>query len=113
MSITETSAFRFPYQGDAATREKINAGAIEYQDMHLSHVGTLVRYGYMGKLDFGLIMFPDQTGDSCLQDGPIYVNVGVGHEATINTTLAATKPNNPCTTPIKPQDVDLPDIIFN
>ena len=55
MSITETSAFRFPYQGDAATREKINAGAIEYQDMHLSHAGTLVRYGYMGKLDFAVI----------------------------------------------------------
>ena len=28
--------FRFPYQGDAVTREKINAGVIEYQDMHLS-----------------------------------------------------------------------------
>jgi MYXO-CTERM domain-containing protein len=47
-------------------------------------------------------MFPDQTGDSCLQDGPIYANVGVGHEAMINATLAVTKPNNPCTTPIKP-----------
>ena len=61
MSITEAQAFRFPYQGDAATREKINAGAIEYQDMHLSHVGTLVRYGYYGKgrpgnrIDFALI----------------------------------------------------------
>ena len=59
MSIVEASRFRFPYQGDAATREKINAGLIEYQDMHLSHVGTLVRYGYYGKgknnLDFCLI----------------------------------------------------------
>src|SRR5512140_1995672 len=61
MSITEAQEFRFPYQGDAATREKINAGAIEYQDMHLSHVGTLVRYGYYGKgragnrIDFALV----------------------------------------------------------
>jgi succinyl-CoA:acetate CoA-transferase len=55
MSITEAQAFRFPYQGDAATREKINAGVIEYQDMHLSHVGTLVRYGYYGKVNFALI----------------------------------------------------------
>src|ERR687887_993279 len=55
MSLTEAQQFRFPYQGDAATREKINAGAIEYQDMHLSHVGTLVRYGYYGKLDFAVI----------------------------------------------------------
>ncbi|HEY6003176.1 MAG TPA: succinate CoA transferase [Anaeromyxobacter sp.] len=61
MSITDAQAFRFPYQGDATTREKINAGAMEYQDMHLSHVGTLVRYGYYGKgrpgnrIDFALI----------------------------------------------------------
>ena len=55
MSIVDAQAFRFPYQGDAATREKINAGVIEYQDMHLSHVGTLVRYGYYGKIDFALI----------------------------------------------------------
>jgi succinyl-CoA:acetate CoA-transferase len=55
MSITDSQEFRFPYQGDAATREKINAGAMEYQDMHLSHVGTLVRYGYYGKIDFAVI----------------------------------------------------------
>jgi succinyl-CoA:acetate CoA-transferase len=55
MSLVDAQAFRFPYQGDAVTREKINAGAMEYQDMHLSHVGTLVRYGYYGKIDFALV----------------------------------------------------------
>ncbi|HEU4401969.1 MAG TPA: succinate CoA transferase [Candidatus Polarisedimenticolia bacterium] len=55
MSMTEASRFRFPYQGDAAAREKINAGLIEYQDMHLSHAGTLVRYGYYKKVDFALV----------------------------------------------------------
>jgi len=55
MSVTETQEFRFPYQGDAAAREKINAGLIEYQDMHLSHVGTLVRYGYYGKVNFAIV----------------------------------------------------------
>ncbi|HVP68924.1 MAG TPA: acetyl-CoA hydrolase/transferase family protein [Anaeromyxobacteraceae bacterium] len=55
MSITEAQEFRFPYQGDAAAREKINSGLIEYQDMHLSHVGTLVRYGYYGKVNFAVI----------------------------------------------------------
>jgi len=55
MSMTDAQAFRFPYQGDATTREKVNAGAMEYQDMHLSHVGTLVRYGYYGKVNFALI----------------------------------------------------------
>jgi len=55
MSVTEAQSFRFPYQGDAAAREKINAGLIEYQDMHLSHVGSLVRYGYYGKINFAVI----------------------------------------------------------
>jgi succinyl-CoA:acetate CoA-transferase len=55
MSIVEAQRFRFPYQGDAATREKINAGLIEYQDMHLSHAGSLVRHGHYGKIDFALI----------------------------------------------------------
>jgi len=55
MSFVEASRFRFPYQGDAVTREKINSGLIEYQDMHLSHAGTLVRYGYYGKINFAII----------------------------------------------------------
>lgn len=66
MSLTEATAFRFPYQGDASTREKINAGAIEYQDMHLSHMGTLVRYGYYGKVDFALIEVTKICADGSL-----------------------------------------------
>jgi succinyl-CoA:acetate CoA-transferase len=59
MGLTEAMSFRFPYNGDAVLREKINAGVIEYQDMHLSHAGSLVRYGYYGrpdnKIDFAVI----------------------------------------------------------
>ncbi|HUL58973.1 MAG TPA: acetyl-CoA hydrolase/transferase family protein [Anaeromyxobacteraceae bacterium] len=59
MALTESISFRFPYNGDAMMRQRINEGAIEYQDMHLSHAGSLVRYGYYGrpdnKIDFALI----------------------------------------------------------
>jgi succinyl-CoA:acetate CoA-transferase len=55
LGLTEAVSFRFPYQGDAVMREKINAGIVEYQDMHLSHAGTLVRYGFYGKVDFAVI----------------------------------------------------------
>ena len=55
MALTDSVAFRFPYNGDATMRERINTGAAEYQDMHLSHAGTLVRYGYYGKIDFAII----------------------------------------------------------
>jgi len=57
---------------------------------------------YAGKLDFGLIMFPDQTTDSCLQDGPIYLNVAPGQEGQFPAKLTAAAPGAPCTTPIKP-----------
>ena len=43
MALTDAVAFRFPYNGDAVMRERINTGAADYQDMHLSHAGTLVR----------------------------------------------------------------------
>ncbi|HET8542181.1 MAG TPA: acetyl-CoA hydrolase/transferase family protein [Anaeromyxobacter sp.] len=55
MSFVESQRFRFPYQGDAVTREKINSGLMEYQDMHLSHAGSLVRHGHYGKINFALI----------------------------------------------------------
>jgi MYXO-CTERM domain-containing protein len=57
---------------------------------------------YNGLADYGLIMFPDQTGQSCLQDGPIYVNVGPGNETKVVQTVMTTMPNGPCMTPIKP-----------
>ncbi|HEY2744867.1 MAG TPA: vWA domain-containing protein [Polyangia bacterium] len=57
---------------------------------------------YAGKLNFGLIMFPDQTGQSCLQDGPIYVNVAPGQEAQVVSTVMSTMPNGPCVTDIGP-----------
>jgi MYXO-CTERM domain-containing protein len=57
---------------------------------------------YQGMLDFGLIMFPDQTGMNCLQDGPIYVNVAPGNESKVVTTVMSTMPTGPCVTDIKP-----------
>ena len=55
---------------------------------------------YASKLRFGLIMFPDQTGQSCLQDGAIYVNVGDNKGPMVASTIMGTQPNNPCVTPI-------------
>src|SRR5512133_4056734 len=55
MGLTEAISFRFPYNGDAVLRQKINEGITEYQDMHLSHAGSLVRYGYYGKVHFAVV----------------------------------------------------------
>ena len=42
MSFVDAQRFRFPYQGDAVTREKINSGVMEYQDMHKSERSPVV-----------------------------------------------------------------------
>jgi succinyl-CoA:acetate CoA-transferase len=73
MGLTEAVSFRFPYQGDAVMREKINAGVVEYQDMHLSHAGTLVRYGFYGKIDFAVIEVT-----KIREDGSLVLSSSVG-----------------------------------
>jgi len=42
---------RLPYQSDPETRKRINAGELEYMDIHLSHVTQFVEYGFLGTLD--------------------------------------------------------------
>jgi succinyl-CoA:acetate CoA-transferase len=46
---------RLPYQSDPETRKRINAGEMDYIDIHLSHVAQFVEYGFLGKLDVALI----------------------------------------------------------
>ncbi|HVO80217.1 MAG TPA: hypothetical protein VMT28_05780, partial [Terriglobales bacterium] len=36
---------RLPYQSDPETRKRINAGEMDYMDIHLSHVAQFVEYG--------------------------------------------------------------------
>lgn len=62
-------------------------------------IGTLTTT-YAGKLNFGLIMFPDETGVSCDQDGPIYVAMGAGNEQAVRDGVANTDPSGPCVTNI-------------
>jgi len=46
---------RLPYQSDAEVRKRINAGEMEYVDMHLSHVSQYQEYGFFGKMDVAVI----------------------------------------------------------
>ena len=46
---------RMPYQSDPVTRAKINAGDMDYLDIHLSHVAQSVWEGFFGHLDIALI----------------------------------------------------------
>jgi len=46
---------RMPYQSDPVTRSKINAGQMDYLDVHLSHVAQMVWEGFFGHLDVAVV----------------------------------------------------------
>jgi succinyl-CoA:acetate CoA-transferase len=57
---------RMPYQSDPVTRAKINAGQLDYLDVHLSHVAQMVTEGFFGHLDVALIEIAGVTADGAL-----------------------------------------------
>ena len=57
---------RMPYQSDPVTRAKINAGLLDYVDVHLSHVAQMVAEGVFGHLDVALIEVAGITADGAL-----------------------------------------------
>ena len=46
---------RFPYQTNASSRNGINDGSVQYQDMHLSHVPQFIEYGFLGNIDVAIV----------------------------------------------------------
>jgi succinyl-CoA:acetate CoA-transferase len=57
---------RMPYQSDPVSRAKINAGAMDYLDLHLSHVAQTVWEGFFGHLNIALIEVAGITADGAL-----------------------------------------------
>ena len=68
---------RLPYQSDPETRKRINAGEMEYMDIHLSHVAQFVEYGFLGKLNVALIEVA-----AVLEDGRLLPSSSVGNNKT-------------------------------
>jgi len=68
---------RLPYQSDPETRKRINAGEMEYMDIHLSHVAQFVEYGFLGKLDVALIEVT-----AILEDGRVIPSSSLGNNRT-------------------------------
>jgi succinyl-CoA:acetate CoA-transferase len=68
---------RLPYQSDPVSREKINAGTMEYIDVHLSHVAQMVWEGFLGHLDVALVEVSGITAD-----GELVPSSSVGNNKT-------------------------------
>lgn len=68
---------RLPYQSDPETRKRINAGEMEYMDVHLGHVAQFVEYGFLGKLNVALIEVT-----AVLEDGRVVPSSSIGNNRT-------------------------------
>jgi succinyl-CoA:acetate CoA-transferase len=68
---------RLPYQSDPVSRAKINAGTMEYLDVHLSHVAQMAWEGFLGHLDVALV---EVTGIA--EDGRLVPSSSVGNNKT-------------------------------
>ncbi len=74
LAMVDGVELRLPYQSDPTCRKKINAGEMEYLDIHLSHVGAFVRSGFLGKLDVALV---EVTG--IREDGALIPSSSIGN----------------------------------
>ena len=68
---------RMPYQSDPVSRAKINAGEMDYLDLHLSHVAQMVWEGFFGQLDVALVEVASVT-----EDGDLVPSSSVGNNKT-------------------------------
>lgn len=69
--------FRLPYNSDPIVRDRINRGAMEYFDMHLSQVAPMAWQGFLGPLDTAVI---EVTG--MRPDGALIPSSSVGNNKT-------------------------------
>lgn len=70
-------AFRWPYNSDPVARDRINAGAIDYCDSHLSEVAPMAAEGFFGKLDVAVVEVT-----AILPDGRLVPATSVGNNQT-------------------------------
>ncbi len=68
---------RLPYQTANEMRKQINAGEIEYIDMHLSLSTQYVNYGYLKPIDVAIV-----EAVAITEDGHIIPTIGIGNSAT-------------------------------
>lgn len=68
---------RLPYQSDPTCRQRINAGAMEYIDIHLSHVAQFAWFGFLGRLDVAVV-----EAAAILEDGRLLPTTSIGNNKT-------------------------------
>ena len=77
LAIADGVDLRLPYNGDADMRKRINAGEVNYMDIHISHTAQLVDYGFLGKMDMAIIEVT-----AILEDGRVIPSSSMGNNTT-------------------------------
>ena len=77
LAMVDGVEMRLPYQSDPTCRKRINAGEMEYLDIHLSHVAQFVWFGFLGKLDIAVV---EVAG--ILEDGRLIPSSSLGNNKT-------------------------------
>jgi acetyl-CoA hydrolase len=63
LAQADAVSWRAPYQSSPLLRKKINAGDVQFVDMHLSHVQQCVSSGFFGPLDVAVAEATEVTAD--------------------------------------------------
>ncbi len=69
---------RTPYQSSPDLRKRINCHDVHYFDLHLSELAQKLRYGFYGKLDYGIIEATEIS-----DDGEVLLGTGMGITPTV------------------------------
>jgi len=77
LALVDGVELRLPYQSDPTCRKRINAGQMEYIDMHLSHVAQFVWFGFLGRLDVAVV---EVVG--VREDGTLIPATSIGNNKT-------------------------------
>jgi len=77
LAAADAVELRMPYQSDPVSRAKINAGEMDYLDVHLSHVAQMVWEGFFGHLDIAVVEIAGITAD-----GDLIPSSSVGNNKT-------------------------------
>ena len=77
LARVEGMELRLPYQSDPAVRERINAGTLDYIDIHLSHVAQHTWFGFFGRIDVAVV---EVAG--IREDGSLVPSSSVGNNKT-------------------------------
>ncbi|TCZ87734.1 acetyl-CoA hydrolase/transferase family protein [Lysobacter sp. N42] len=77
LARAEGIQLRLPYQSDPAVRERINAGTLDYIDLHLSHVAQYTWFGFFGDVDVAVVEVA-----AIREDGRLVPSSSVGNNKT-------------------------------